>query len=248
MLPYATALASLDSLPTALFYTRWMSLRALLFDYGGTLDAPGMPWVERFLDIYQLEGLAESTDRIRAAFGHATRCAYADSSVATFGLEQTVAFHVDRQLEFLEHPEGGLATAVTARFVRAARADLARSRDVLGRLHARFTLGVISNFYGNVHILLEEAGIAPLLSAIVDSNRVGVSKPDPAIFRLALERLDCSPDDAMYVGDSFEKDIAGAHVAGLQTAWLGPADRSCPNPEFVTMHLHSLSDLMRLMA
>jgi len=222
-----------------------MALRALLFDYGGTLDAPGVPWVERFLAIYGEVGLDESEERIRAAFGHATRCAYADSRLGSFTLAETVAFHVAHHAEFLGRSDSVTETAVGRRFLELARHDLANSRSVLEQLRPRLALGVISNFYGNVHILLEEAGIAPLLSVIIDSNRVGVSKPDPAIFRLALDGLACSPPEAMYVGDSFDKDIVGGHGAGLRTGWLtGTAERECPDPAIVDVRLHSLAELV----
>lgn len=224
-----------------------MALRALLFDYGGTLDAPGVPWVERFIEIYASEGLGEAGERVRQAFGHATRCAYADRGIRGFGLEPTVRFHVERQLEFLGCRDDRLVAAVVDRFVRAARADLEGSRAVLGRLRSRFQLGVVSNFYGNVHILLAEAGIAPLLSVIVDSTRAGVSKPEAAIFRLALDTIACRAADAMHVGDSFDKDVAGARAAGLQTAWLAPAYRPCPDPSLVDVRLQALSDLERLL-
>jgi putative hydrolase of the HAD superfamily len=224
-----------------------MRLRALLFDYGGTLDAPGVPWVERFLEIYRNEGLAESEERIRAAFGHATRCAYADPRLASFSLEQTVTFHVAHQSQFLGRTDAGMDAVIAQRFMHLARTDLAKSRSILERLHDRFRLGVISNFYGNVHLLLAEAAIAPLLSAIIDSTRVGVSKPDPAIFRMALEQVGCAASEAMYVGDSFEKDIVGAHATGLRTAWLvGAANRSCPDTTLVDLRLRSLAELAAL--
>jgi len=223
-------------------------LRTLLFDYGGTLDAPGIPWVERFLEIHAQEGLTEPEERFRAAFGHATRRAYGDKDIAGFGLEQTVAFQVECQLEFLGRRDAVLAARIAERFVRAARADLAASRAALEGLRSRFALGVVSNFYGNVHILLEEAGIGPLLSTIIDSNRVGLSKPDPAIFRMALAKMGCSAAEAMYVGDSFDKDIVGARAAGMRTAWLvGAAAHDCPDPALVDLRLQSLAMLSGLL-
>jgi putative hydrolase of the HAD superfamily len=228
-------------------YNPSMSLRAVLFDYGGTLDAPGVPWVERFLQLYREAGWGESKERIRAAFGHATRCAYNDTQVSGFSLEETVAFHVERQREYLGRPDAKLSTEVADRFVRLARADLQTSRETLERLQPRVALGVISNFYGNVHLLLE-AGIAPLLSVILDSTRVGISKPDPAIFNLALERIGCAATEAVYVGDSFEKDVVGAHAAGVHTAWLvGSSDRACPDPGLVELRLRELAELESLL-
>jgi HAD superfamily hydrolase (TIGR01549 family) len=116
--------------------------------------------------------------------------------------------------------DAGLAERVTTAFVAASRAGLAESRVILEHLRRRVALGVVSNFYGNVGRLLEEANIAPLLASIIDSTRVGVSKPDPEIFALAVRQIGCDPGNTLYVGDSFEKDVVGAHAAGLRTAWL----------------------------
>ena len=49
---------------------------------------------------------------------------------------------------------------------------------------------------------------------------MGASKPDPAIFRAALEAVGCGPDDAVMVGDNPLRDIAGAQQAGLRGVWI----------------------------
>lgn len=221
-----------------------MRLRALIFDYGGTLDGAGTHWLDRFLDLYHAGGLDLSFEQFRDAFDFATQRAYADPSVATLDLRGVVTFHVRHHLERLQHDDAPLAQQVVGAFVAACRDNLQDSRVVLQRLHRHLKLGVVSNFYGNVDRLLIEAGIAPLLTAIVDSARVGVSKPDRAIFALALEQLGCRADEAMYVGDSFDKDVAGAHAAGLRTAWLvGDRERPCAQPQIVDLRLRSLSEL-----
>ena len=48
------------------------------------------------------------------------------------------------------------------------------------------------------------------------SAELGAAKPDPAIFRAALERLGAAAEDAVHVGDSVEHDVAGARAAGLE--------------------------------
>ena len=222
----------------------WMLVRAVLFDFGGTLDGAGVHWLERFVELYRDAGLGLSFDRVRDAFDHATRCAYADRAVANLGLQPLIEFHVARQLERLGLHDGTLAARVIGAFVDGARARLAESRAVLERLRPRVALGVVSNFYGNVDRLLDEAGIAPLLATIIDSTRVGLSKPDPEIFALAVRQLACEPGTVLYVGDSFEKDVVAAHAAGLRTAWLvGPTERPCPCPEIVDLRLQRLADL-----
>jgi HAD superfamily hydrolase (TIGR01509 family) len=224
-----------------------MVVRAILFDYGGTLDG-GVHWLERFIQLYRAAGLDFPREGIRAAFDHATRCAYGDPAVAGFGLQTLIEYHVARQKEQLGFGAPA-AAAIVAGFVRAVSAALAENRVLLSRLRQHVALGVVSNFYGNVHRILAEAELAPLLGAIVDSGVVGVRKPDPAIFILAVTRLGLEPEEVLYVGDSFEKDILGAHAAGLRTGWLtGAVERPCCSPECVDVRLRRLADVEPLIA
>jgi putative hydrolase of the HAD superfamily len=221
-----------------------MRVRAVLFDFGGTLDGPGRHWLERFVDLYSQAGLDLPFERVRAAFDHATASAYNDPSVSDFGLQETVAFHVERHMEHFGIADAALAARTVSAFVDRARVDLAASRALLERLHRRVALGVISNFYGNLRRLLEEAQLAPLMTTMLDSNRVGLSKPDPEIFRLAVREVGCMTGEALYVGDSFEKDIVGAHAAGLRTAWLtADVQALCRAPDMVDVRLRRLEDL-----
>jgi putative hydrolase of the HAD superfamily len=221
-----------------------MKVRAVCFDYGGTLDGPGSHWLPRFHALYGAAGLALPFERFRAAFDHATCCGYAERRVAAMDLQGLIEFHVGRQLEHLNVRDPALAARVVDTFVARSRAALADSRAVLHRLRHRVALGVVSNFYGNVDRILDEAGIGPWLTVVVDSNRAGVSKPDPAIFALAVRGLGCAPAEALYVGDSFEKDVAAARKAGWRSGWLvGATEQPCPAPELVDVRLHRLSDV-----
>lgn len=226
-----------------------MTFRAVLFDYGGTLDGAGSHWLVRFARLYAEAGIAVPFERVRAAFDHATHCGYTEPGVDRLGLQALVEFHVGRQMEHLGIEDPNAARFIVAEFVSASRAAMEESRLVLERLRPRVALGVVSNFYGNVDRVLAEAGIAALLATIIDSRRVGVSKPDPAIFALALEQLRCDPLDALYVGDSFEKDVMGAHAAGMRAAWLVGADEcACPAPDLVHARVRSLADLEAIIA
>lgn len=219
-------------------------LQAILFDYGGTLDGAGSHWLIRFGELYRQAGIDLPFEQRRAAFDYATQCAYRDPAVASFGLEALVAYHVQRQMEHLRIPEPALAAQLIERFVRASQIGLEASRVVLARLRRRVALGVVSNFYGNVYRILAEAQLAPLLTTVIDSAVVGLRKPDPAIFALAVQQIGCTPAEVLYVGDSFEKDMVGAHAAGLRTGWLVEAiDCPCPSPECVDVRLRQLADL-----
>src|SRR5947207_314634 len=127
-----------------------MTLRAICFDYGGTLDGPADHWLDRFVRLYAEAGVVLTFERVREAFDHATRCGYRDARVAHMGLQALSDFHVARQLEHLRIDDDALAVRISGAFVRASRTALADSRTTLERLQRRVALGVVSNFYGNV--------------------------------------------------------------------------------------------------
>ena len=83
-------------------------------------------------------------------------------------------------------------------------------------------LGIISNADGTVAAKLEQAGLLPYFDFIIDSGLVGVEKPDPAIFQLALDQTGLSPERVLYVGDLFAIDVLGARAAGITGALVDP--------------------------
>jgi putative hydrolase of the HAD superfamily len=90
-------------------------------------------------------------------------------------------------------------------------------------------LGVVSNADGTVQARLAEQELLQVgpgpgvpVECVIDSGAVGVSKPDPRIFRIALEAMQLAPADAWYVGDTPAIDVAGARAAGLMPIVLDP--------------------------
>ncbi|MEO4055180.1 HAD-IA family hydrolase [Solibacillus sp. CAU 1738] len=57
---------------------------------------------------------------------------------------------------------------------------------------------------------------------IIISEEVGYSKPDRRIFELALKKLNVQPEDALFIGDDIEKDIAGCQNANMKGIWFNP--------------------------
>lgn len=90
--------------------------------------------------------------------------------------------------------------------------------------NAGHRLGVVSNAEGRVERDLDGAGFAGLFETVVDSHLVGVEKPDPEIFRIALERMSVSPESAVFLGDVPSVDIVGARAAGLTAVLLDRHD------------------------
>lgn len=220
-------------------------LRAILFDMGGTLDGDGLHWLDRFVALYQSFGVKLPRETIRAAFDEAERQSAVDESIASSNLEQMIELHVKWQLARLGLNDAKLGQHLVEGFIAPVReAAIANARMLATLVERGFELGVVSNGCGNVEKLCADLGYAPYLSVIVDSRRVGFSKPDPAIFRYAAEKLGGDPGTMMMVGDSFERDVAPAKKAGMKTAWLeGAVARPCPDPSLVDLHLRRLADL-----
>ena len=95
----------------------------------------------------------------------------------------------------------------------------------LGRVkRAGLVAGVISNSNGSVRSILEAAGLARYLDFVLDSSVVGVEKPDPRIFELALQEAGVAPSEAIYVGDLYSVDVLGARGAGIDAILLDPGE------------------------
>jgi putative hydrolase of the HAD superfamily len=225
------------------------SIDTVLFDFGGTLDAPGVHWLTRFHRLYPHVGLAVAPERITEAFYWADAQLLAHPEIATLQFLPLMLEHAALQLRYLGLPTHPYQQQLAAGFCDAARRSLHVSIGVLRALHPRFTLGVISNFYGNVTTLCQECGLADLCDVIIDSAQVGISKPAQRIFTLALEQLGRTPQTAAYVGDSFERDVLGARAAGLRTIWLrGLEPRVCPDASMVDATITTLEELPAVLA
>ncbi len=219
---------------------------ALLFDFGGTLDADGVPWKERFRALYRAQGVT-SDEGFDAVF-YAADDALLGTLSRTCGLRETVACLAAGVSAGLGVDDASLTARVAEGFVEASLAYLRRNHALLARLRQRYRLGIVSNFYGNLDAVCAEAGIDGLFGVVVDSTRVGSTKPDPRIFRHATAALGVAPAEATFVGDSPSRDMAGARSVGMRHVWLaGPgapsANPCCPGDQVIAC----LGDLDRVL-
>ena len=90
-------------------------------------------------------------------------------------------------------------------------------------------LAIVSNSDGTLEERLRREGICQVgpgagvpMAIVIDSDAVGVAKPDPAIFHLALEATGVAPDRALHVGDTVGADVDGALAAGVRPVHLDP--------------------------
>ena len=93
--------------------------------------------------------------------------------------------------------------------------------ETLVELRARgLKLGLISVCSDDVPAVWEETPFADLFDSTVFSCSVGLRKPDPRIYRLALEELDVEPADAVFVGDGANDELAGAERVGMRAVLI----------------------------
>lgn len=97
---------------------------------------------------------------------------------------------------------------------------------------AGLRMGIISDWGHGLEAIVLELELHAYLEFLVVSSRIGISKPDPSVFAMALDRIGVAPDRAIYVGDTYIKDVLGARAAGLAPVLLDRSGHSvvhdCP--------------------
>ncbi len=127
------------------------------------------------------------------------------------------------------------------------RRILPDTRNTLLLLKQQYRLAVISNSDGGIQEAISAAGIADCFECIIDSAHVGVEKPDPAIFRTALNAMHVQPSESIYIGDVYAIDVLGARSVGMRAILIDPFGvcdhQDCPR----ISSLFELPDLLWLL-
>lgn len=95
-----------------------------------------------------------------------------------------------------------------------------QTKEILDQLGQEYKLGIIANQLPGLEERLKDFGILDYFSAIFSSADLGLAKPDPAIFRLALQKTNCLPQQAIMIGDRLDNDIVPARRIGMKTIWI----------------------------
>lgn len=196
--------------------------RGYIFDYGGTLDTGGQHWGMAIWHAYERHGVPVTEAQYREAYVHAERTLGRQpiiKSVDTF--RTTLETKIRLQMEFLGVNGESYRQAVANDLYEKTKTVTAKSRKVLQSFKDRsIPMVLVSNFYGNISVVLGEFGLGGLFQTVIESAVVGIRKPDPRIFLLGVEALGLKAEEVTVVGDSLEKDIIPAHEAGCRTVWL----------------------------
>lgn len=195
------------------------NIKGLLFDYGGTLDTGGHHWGKVLWKAWQQAEVPVDEHRFREAYVYGERTLGRQPIIQpTFTFRQTLREKLQLELEYVSQTDY-LETILDNVYAETMR-HTAHSREVLSQLAERMPLVLVSNFYGNMPVVLEEFGFTGLFRQVIESAVVGIRKPNPRIFLLGVQALGFQPEQVAVVGDSIEKDIKPAREAGCKTIWL----------------------------
>jgi putative hydrolase of the HAD superfamily len=221
-------------------------LDAVILDAGGTLIRLDFEWMAADLGNHGVVTIsAEELRRAEVAGRHAydasalvdgqpkrgdVRAYFGGMLRAVGAAPATLEPAVDR---FLERER---TSGLWSRPMEGARAAL----DAIGAMNLK--TAVVSNSDGRAERHLAGADMLRGVEFVVDSHLVGIEKPDPAIFRVALDRLGTAPDRTLFVGDIRSVDEAGARAAGMRFVLIDPC-RNYAAPDSPRIDgMHELGD------
>jgi putative hydrolase of the HAD superfamily len=117
----------------------------------------------------------------------------------------------------------------------------------LQKLRRDYRLALVSNFDHPPYVraLLPRYGLDRLLEPIIISGEIRIDKPDPRIFQKALQSLGCRAEEAIFVGDSLQSDIAGARAVGCRPVLI---DIGGQHPGYAGERIRALSELSSLLS
>jgi putative hydrolase of the HAD superfamily len=226
-----------------------VTIRAVFFDAGETIVHAHPSFPELLTSVLRREGFEADpeivrqnlyvvTDRFLEASREGDLWSTSPEKSRVFWMSIYRTLLTEMGLPFSD----GLAEAIYRTFTDPSNyrlfPDVTPALDVLRG--ARLTLGLVSNFEGWLDGLLEALGLIPYFDVRVISGIEGVEKPDPRIFRLALERTGAAATESVYVGDNPSFDVDPAESLGMSAVLL---DRRGRYPDHPGVRITTLDDL-----
>lgn len=224
-------------------------MKGLILDYGATIDSNGKHWAEVLWDSYTQASLPITKEQFREAYIYGERYLSMMNVITPeqnfFELMQVrIGIQMDYMLQQGMLSQDILETTLRMTsdgevpimdkveiiqhfvdFMAGICYDYARrctldAFQVVEYLAEKYDLALVSNFYGNLAAVLQDFGLLRCFKVVIDSSVVGVRKPDPQIFQLAIEQLGIPAKEITVIGDSFDKDIQPALSLGCQAIWF----------------------------
>ncbi|MBS3737130.1 MAG: HAD family hydrolase [Candidatus Bipolaricaulota bacterium] len=199
------------------------SLTTLIFDLDGTLCRYKTDLEEGLLETFDAEkpeNLPLTTEDYQEGFGvEFDKAIDGEVDQPEIEFRTRVFWNVLQDQNYSK----GEILELGEKFARIREDSLTLYPDVpelFKRLSGKFKLGLLTNGPSNLQRRkIETLGIENWFEAIIVSGEHGLAKPDPRIFYIAMDELECGPEETIYVGNSLKYDVLGAKNAGVPVVW-----------------------------
>ncbi|MCH5225668.1 MAG: HAD family hydrolase [Muribaculaceae bacterium] len=200
-------------------------IKGIIFDYGGTLDTGGDHWSHVIRAGWDHAGVAANDALFREAYVYGEReLERVEHILPHHTFADVLDIKMQIELQYLAQTGNfppaqveSKAKEIAAFCYQVAKENVGKSKEVLQELAKTYPLVLVSNFYGNIESVLKDFGIFDCFKGVIESAKVGVRKPDSAIFELGLKVLRLPAEEVLVVGDSVKNDIDPARKIGCQT-------------------------------
>lgn len=218
-----------------------MTYRLLCLDAGFTLLSPRHSTMEALDGVLSHDGRPITEDDLRAAWEASDRWfwdEYHRPDNDTWTDDARIDAHWRRYHgTLLDHlgvrePEVVLERILGAQFAAGAWELYPDVEPMLRAVRpAGLTIGIVSDWGSNLHGIVTELGLDVSVDFVLPSGSIGLAKPDPAFFAVALDRAGVAAHEALMVGDSYRADVLGAWAAGMDAVWLDRSDGITITPD-----------------
>jgi putative hydrolase of the HAD superfamily len=208
------------------------ALRAVIFDLWNTIaEWPEDVWAETRPEVARHLGLTAEEFESRW---------YGDVAV----LRETRPFAEVLALFDVALEAAEQVVAIRRGVTRRGLVPVPGALETIGALRERgFLTGLITVCSEDVAVLWKETAFHGLFDVEVFSARVGLRKPDPRIYRLALDELGVRPEEAVFVGDGANDELAGAERVGIRAIGL---ERPGEELDWEGLGIRALPELLEL--
>lgn len=216
-----------------------ISAKGIIFDYGGTIDTNGIHWNEVIWAQYKRAHTGVSRELFREAYVHGERTLAKEHIITphhTF--HDLLEIKIKIQFEYLLSQGAPLpanskmATDIVEGCYSVVLETLETTCNVVKEVSKNRPTVLVTNFYGNMPVVLKEFSLEKYFDTIVESSVVGIRKPDPQLFALGVKAIGLPAEDIVVIGDSYRKDIAPARSLGCKAVWL---KKTCWEEEHIEM-------------
>lgn len=204
-----------------------ISAKGIIFDYGGTIDTNGIHWGEVIWAQYQRAATGINKELFREAYVHGERTLAKEPIIKPYHtFHALLEIKTKIQFDYLVSQgathlsDNRKVTEIVEGCYSQVLETLATTCKVVEKISKNRPTVLVTNFYGNMPVVLKEFSLDKYFDTIVESSVAGIRKPDPRLFALGVKAIGLPAEEIAVIGDSYRKDIAPARSLGCKAIWL----------------------------